>query len=442
MAERTVVVSNRVPPADPAAAARLAGGLVSALRPALERDGGLWFGWSGEQRDPDAPPRIDRHGAVEYATVDLSPDEVEAYYEGFCNRTLWPLLHGLPDRARIAPGQYESWRRVNARFASALTTLLRPGDLVWVHDYHLMPLGEELRALGWRGRLGYFHHTPVPLAAGWRRIPHAGAVAACFGAYDIVGVQTERDAGRLASIVGEGAPSGAPRCIDAYPIGIDPQRWRALAAAHPADPFAAWRGDRQLLLGVDRLDYAKGIPQRLEAFERLLARSPATRAGALLVQWAAPSRSAIPEYQAERLAAERIAARIETRFGDPSPLRLELTTQPPEAVAAALRDADVCLVTSLADGMNLVAKEFVAVQREERPGVLVLSDACGAAEELCDALIVEVGARASIELAIERALTMPLDERRRRWRAMFDVVESNTVYHWRQRFLADLAASG
>ncbi len=438
MAERTVVVSNRVPPADPAAAARLAGGLVSALRPALERDGGLWFGWSGEQRDPDAPPRVDRHGAVEYATVDLSPDDAVAYYEGFCNRTLWPLLHGLPDRAHIAPGQYESWRRVNARFASVLTTLLRPGDLVWVHDYHLIPLGEELRALGWRGRLGYFHHIPVPQPAGWRRIPHAGAVAACFAAYDVVGVQTARDAGRLAAIVGDDAPP----CIDAYPIGIDPERWRALADAHPDDPFAAWRGDRQLLLGVDRLDYAKGIPQRLEAFERLLARSPATRAGALLVQWAAPSRSTIPEYQGERLAAERIAARIGSRFGDPSPLRLELTTKPPEAVAAALRDADVCLVTSLADGMNLVAKEFVAVQREDRPGVLVLSDACGAAEELRDALIVEAAGRASIEHAIERALTMPLDERRRRWRAMFDVVESNTVHHWRQRFLADLAASG
>ena len=438
MARRLVVVSNRVPPADPADAARLAGGLVSALLPAMRQEGGLWFGWSGERRAPEAAPTRHRDGTIEYVTIDLSPAEATEYYEGFCNRTLWPLLHGLAEHSSVRPGEDETWRRVNARFASALTPLLRPDDLVWVHDYHLIPLGAQLRALGWRGRLGYFHHVPIPTIEGWLRIPRADTVADNFTAYDLIGVQTARDVERLRSILGAGAP---PR-IDAYPIGIDPDHWRALANAHPADPFAAWRGKRQVLLGLDRLDYSKGIPQRLQAFERLLARSGPARTGALLVQWAAPSRSEIPEYAAERAAVEGIVARIEQRFGDPAPLHFELAVKPPELVAAALRDADICLVTPLADGMNLVAKEFAAVQQESRPGVLILSDNCGAAEELHDALIVNAADVSSIERAMELALAMPSEERHRRWSALREQVESNTVHHWLRRLLADLAATG
>jgi trehalose 6-phosphate synthase len=433
---RLVVVSNRVPPPSQVEGQpRAAGGLANALQPALRTHGALWFGWSGHTGDPAAPPVHASDGAVEYVTIDLSEAELAGYYEGFSNRTLWPLMHGLPDRAHIEPEQYALWRRVNVRFASALRPLLREGDLVWVHDYHLIPCGEALRAAGWTGRLGYFHHIPIPAEEHWRQIPNADALTPAFAAYDLVGVQTERDAQRLRDLI-EAEKHGIT--VGAYPIGIDPAHVRALAAAHPGDPFEESRRGRQVLLGLDRLDYSKGVPQRLLAFEQLLARDETTRREALLVQWSAPSRETIPEYEAERRAAEEAATRIEVNYPDDQPVQFTVSTLPAEMVAAGLRDADVCLVTSLADGMNLVALEFVAAQTEERPGVLILSDTCGAAETLHDALIVHAADVASIEEAMARALAMPHDKRVERWRALLNVVEEQTADAWYRHFVNDL----
>jgi len=426
------VISNRVPPPPDPGTPPPAGGLVAAVLPALEQAGGLWFGWSGKEGEPQqAPARRTEHD-VEYATVDLSAEEIHGFYEGFSNSVLWPLLHGFLDRADIQPGLYETWLEVNRRFAREAAELTEPDDIVWVHDYHLLPLGAELRELGWAGTLGYFHHIPVN-EVGWHRVPGADAIAASLDAYDLVGVQTERDATVLRRL----APDAR---IEAHPIGIDPERVRASAARHPADPFAEYREGRQVLLGADRLDYSKGIGQRLEAFERLLQRSEETRSGALLVQWAAPSRTGIAEYAAEREAIERLVDRINGGSED-GPVRFEMTTLPPETVAAGLRDAEVCLVTSLSDGMNLVAKEYVALQRPERPGVLILSDGCGAAERMREALIVPAGDVDALEAAMEQALAMPLEERRERWRALSREVETNTVHEWRRRYLEALAAA-
>jgi trehalose 6-phosphate synthase len=428
---RLVVVSNRVPP--PGDARRLSvGGLVSALQPALEARGGMWFGWSGSAGDSPSTA-ISRHeGSVEYVTFDLSADEVAAYYEGFCNRTLWPLMHGLAERAEVHLEEYETWMQVNARIAAMLAPRLDASDIVWVHDYHLMVLGAELRRHGWNGKLGYFHHIPIPRDEDWAHIPHIGEIEASLGAYDLVGVQTERDAKRLQTYVAE--PVRERIC--ALPIGVDPERMRMLARAHPTDPFLE-RRERQVLLGLDRLDYSKGIPDRLLAFEALLERVPRLASDALLVQWAAPSRESITDYQVERQRVEEIMARLDG-LGTPPPAQLRFEVLPAEQVAAGLRDADVCLVTSLSDGMNLVAKEFVAAQPELDPGVLILSDGCGAAEELVEALIVPSGDRDALSAAMEQALQMSVRERRERWEALSRKVERGSVDEWCRRYLEAL----
>jgi trehalose 6-phosphate synthase len=410
---------------------------VSAVQPALEEHGGIWFGWSGSPGDPDAPPAARSDGGVQYITVDLSSEEIEQYYEGFANGTLWPLMHGLPEHAHTDPAAYDAWRSVNARFARQLTPLLRAGDLVWVHDYHLIALGTELRRAGWDGRLGYFHHIPVPLQQHWAAIPNIQAIAEDFGTYDVIGVQTERDRRRLASYV----PPSATGRVRTLPIGIDPERMRTLAAQRPDDPFADVRRGRRVLFGLDRLDYTKGVPLRLEAFERLLADDPTLRDDVVFVQWSAPSREAIPAYQAERRALEDIAARIEAAHPGLDAVQLVVEVIPPETVAAALREAEVCLVTSLADGMNLVAKEFVAVQRPDDPGVLVLTDGCGAAERLLDAVIVPSGDIAALADGLRAALNMPVGERVRRGQALAAEVERGTASLWSHEFLDALAAA-
>ena len=435
---RLVVVANRTPPPRSRDAPAPPGGLVAALEPALRTRGGLWLGWSGATARADAPPRLRREGTVEVVTLDLSPAEVRDYYEGFSNQAIWPAMHGFPDRVRLEPDEFKVYCAVNARFAATLLPLLMPDDLVWVHDYHLIPLGSLLRGAGWRGRTGYFHHIPIPPPAAWARIPHAPELAAAFAAYDCIGVQTPDFAERLrATLDGEMAER-----VRAYPIGIDPARWRAFLRAAPATAFPDLPPGQHVLFGIDRLDYSKGIPLRLAAFERFLREHPEWRERVTLVQWVGPSREGIAAYRAERESVERRAAAInEAAASGPPPVRLVYETRPPEAVAAAYRDCDACLVTSLADGMNLVAKEFVAAQPDDDPGVLVLSRGCGAAHELGQALLVDAGAEGALARAIHTALEMPAEERHERHQALRAAVDANTVHHWRERFLADLATA-
>ena len=433
---RIVVVSNRVPPPPTADRPLPAGGLVSALLPPLAEYGGLWFGWSGRTGNPDRPPQREVTESIDYVHIDLPRREVADYYEGFCNRTLWPRLHGLHEQAASLPREYWTYRAANRRFAQALFPLLRPDDVVWVHDYHLIPLGRELRRMGWRGPLGYFHHVPVPEPAQWRAIPHAEDFEACLGQYELIGVQTERDAQRLRRLIDRRYHDQ----IGVYPVGIDPELFRDRADGFDGDPLARAGDDREILFGVDRLDYTKGIGQRLEAFERLLARAPELWQRLRFVQWAAPSREAVPEYQAERVAVESIARRVNERFGAPLPVELSLVSHPPEEVASGLRAADICVVTSVADGMNLVAKEFCAVHSEKEPGLLVLSDSCGAAAQLTEALLVRANDVASIEAALQRAVEMPPGERSRRAGALRAIVDGSTAQHWFREFLRGLDA--
>ena len=460
---RLVVVSNRVPPEAEVSSQRgdrnaPVGGLVSALKPAMDAKGGLWLGWSGTttQRRADSSLQVRNMGATSVATLDLSEDDVSLYYTGFANRTLWPLFHCFPERVDVRRETYRAYRRINHRFATALFSTLRPEDTVWVHDFHLFHVGEELRRMGWQGKIGFFLHVPFPPADVLGILPWARHILEACLHYDLVGVHTERYrrnlVDSLSTIIG-GALSGRTYSsgdlstqIGAYPIGIDPTPFRPSTSRNGrglAERLSISKAPaHKTILGVDRLDYTKGIPERLRAYERLLYRNRSLRGRVTLAQISSPSRTRVPEYIAEKERVEELVARINGRFSQDgwSPIRYLYRTYPTDDLARFYRDADVCMVTPLRDGMNLVAKEYVAAQGPN-PGVLVLSKFSGAASEMDEALLVNPYDIEATAGATQQALRMSLDERRRRWRSLMTTVEENTSQTWADGFLTDLASA-
>lgn len=452
---RLVVVSNRV--ADPRRAA--AGGLAVALGDALAETGGLWFGTSGNVVDDDAADgalHVQRAGRVTLATVDLARANHDSYYRGYANGVLWPVFHNRLDLADFDAGYLDGYRRVNRLFAQRLMGLLQPDDLIWVHDYHLIPLAAELRALGCRQRIGFFLHIPLPPPLILAAIPaHEWLMRALF-AYDLVGVQSQSDLRHLARYLlhearaeqtGEHTFAAFSRQLraGAFPIGIDVDEFSALLAAPDAqDMLATLReqyAKRRLLVGVDRLDYSKGLPQRMRAFRLLLERYPENRHSATLIQVAAPSREDVEAYGSIRQELEGLCGAINGDFGDIDwiPIRYIHRTVARRRVPGLYRAARVGLVTPLRDGMNLVAKEYVAVQDPEDPGVLVLSRFAGAAEQLTEALLVNPYDLQATAEAIQRALHMPLEERRLRHARLMEEIRAHDVHWWRRQFLRALA---
>ena len=458
---RLVVVSNRVPQPpslanDQRARDRPVGGLVSALGPAMTGQGGLWFGWSGRTstRRPEPTLDVSSFGPVSLATVDLSDDDVSLYYTGFSNRTLWPLLHSFPERVIIRPDTHRTYRRVNRRFAESLYPVLQSDDLVWVHDYHLFYLGQELREMGWRGRIGFFLHVPFPASDIFSILPWAPQILAALSSYDLVGVQTERYLHNLTDTISTqlGASvsdrvfsyEGGSTRLGVYPIGIESDFFTEAAQAPSrglAESLSISAGHR-IILGVDRLDYTKGIPERLRTFERLLDHHPSVRGNVTLVQISSPSRTRVPEYRQEKEKVEGLVGQINGRYSEGGwvPIRYLYRTYPHFELAQLYRNADVCMVTPLRDGMNLVAKEFVASQGD-RPGVLVLSKFSGAASSMTEALVVNPYDIDGTADAINQALRMPLSERRTRWEALAKRVSEDTAVAWGNLFRADLASS-
>ena len=453
--QRLVVVSNRVPspPTSATSGERRAdpvGGLVSALRGALEEQGGLWFGWSGNStgRRSSSPPSVLDAGPFQLATLDLSDEEVSLYYTGFANRTLWPLLHSFPERVTIRHDTNRVYRRVNQQFAEALYPMLQSDDLVWVHDYHLFHLGQELRRTGWTGKIGFFLHVPFPPSDIFAILPWARQLLESLLHYDLVGVHTDR---YLQNLVGgfltelggnysDGTYSYNEDSVrlGAYPLGIEPSQFQP-SAEQRKDP-SAWRSQGQVILGVDRLDYTKGLPERLRAFETLIERYPSLRGKVTFIQVSSPSRTRVPEYLREKELVDRLVGNINGRFSQVGwvPIRYLYRFYTQDELTRFYRDADVCLVTPLRDGMNLVAQEFVASQGDD-PGVLVLSRFTGAADAMHEALIVNPYDIDGTADATYRALQMGLRERRRRWRVLIDVVRRQSVTNWRDTFRRDLS---
>jgi len=450
---RLVIVSNRV--SVPKKGAQ-AGGLAVALKEALERHGGLWFGWSGEVAEEKVPPpKSLTQDGITYVTTDLTRQDYEEFYNGFSNSTLWPLFHFRLGLLEVSRRSYEGYLRVNAAFAAQLAPMIRPDDVIWVHDYHLIPLGDELRRLGVRNRMGFFLHTPFPVPELLVALPGHRRLVRALCAYDLVGFQTAEDVRAFMGYVGAeahgevgegGRFSAYGRCARAaaYPIGIDTEAFAELAEAQENSPetqqlVESLQG-RRLILGVERLDYSKGLPHRFDAIESLLEGHPEFKRQFEFLQIAAPSREEVARYRALKRQLESVAGRVNGRFAefDWQPVRYINKGYDRASLAGFYRTAHVGLVTPLRDGMNLVAKEYVAAQRAEDPGVLVLSRFAGSARELTSALIVNPFDADEVADALARALTMPRGERVERWRNMMKVIQGNTVGTWRDAFLSDL----
>lgn len=452
--ERLVIASNRVPL--PRQRTPQAGGLAVALRDAFDQNDGLWFGWSGDvAEESSGQVRFVRSGRVTYAVVDLGRVDYDRYYNGFANSSLWPLLHyrlGLVDFRRE---DFNGYLRVNRAMAAALKPLLRPDDLIWVHDYHLIPFGLELRRLGVTNPIGFFLHTPFPPAGVMESLPASDSLGECFLAYDLVGLQTERDRRGFADYVaytlgGRMQPDGGFEAfgrssrVAAFGVGIEAEEFaRQAAEAETSEETLRLKeslAGRQLIIGVDRLDFSKGLPNRFLSYGELLGRWPDHRSKVTYLQVAPTSRGEVSQYRSLRHELEQIAGRINGKYAefDWAPLRYLNRTLSRRVLSGFFRVSRVGLVTPLRDGMNLVAKEYVAAQPAHDPGVLILSRFAGAAEALTAALLVNPFDIEAVAEALHAALIMPSDERRARWQAMMEQIRTDNASRWAQQYLAAL----
>ncbi len=453
--ERSIVVlSNRLPftvQRGPKGleTRRSPGGLVSALEPVLRKRGGTWVGWPGTEVRPGEllAPSGEPYRVV---PLQLSETEVTRYYHGFSNRTLWPLLHSLPGRARFEHREWETYQRVNARFAEAALDESEANDLIWVHDYHLMLAPDLIRGARPEARVAFFLHIPFPPYDIFRLMPWDRELLRGMLGSDLIGFHTrgyaenfldcvERrlaarvDSRRMAVEYGDRTSQ-----VGYFPLGIEFDRFEACARS-AARPKNAAR--ERIVLGVDRLDYTKGLPERIRAFERLLELYPEHRERVVLLQLAVPSRSQVAEYRQLKRDIDEVVGRVNGRFSTASwsPIRYLYQSMSQERLAGLYRDADVALVTPLRDGMNLVAKEFAAAQVDD-PGVLVLSRLAGAADTMHEALLVNPYNIDETAEAIHRALTMDEAERASRVAALRRREKRYDLDAWVRTFLQ--AASG
>lgn len=453
---RLVVVSNRVAPVDEGKGP--SGGLAVAVLAALKKaGGGIWFGWSGEvKEETQSEPNVFRTGRLNYATIDLSSRDHNEYYNGYANATLWPLFHYRLDLTEFSRRTYTGYLRVNALFAARLAPLLQADDRVWVHDYHLIPLGEEMRKIGLSVPIGFFLHTPFPVPEVLVALPNHETLMRSLCAYDLVGFQTTRDRDAFmqylvteagAEVLSDNLVRAYGRTVwvEAFPISIETEEIIKLSAqaekARQAERLRDSLRDRELIIGVDRLDYSKGLPERLLAFQALLENYAGNRGHVTLMQIAPPTRSDVAEYQEIRQTLETLAGHINGAFAefDWVPIRYLNKSFSRRNLLGFFRAAKIGLVTPLRDGMNLVAKEYVAAQDPADPGVLILSRFAGAAAELsCGALIVNPYDIEGVAEKLQRALTMPLEERQERYRAMIEVLLDNNIDTWRKRFVDTL----
>ncbi|TPW30725.1 alpha,alpha-trehalose-phosphate synthase (UDP-forming) [Pararhizobium mangrovi] len=454
---RLVVLSNRVGPLSDSGKA---GGLAVGLGDALRRRGGIWFGWSGKTSEQGTFSAFDREteGDVELVRVDMTEQENTDFYGGYANTTLWPLMHYRLDLAGFERRFEAAYRHINQRMAARLSTLLEEDDVVWVHDYHYLLVGHELRETGFKGPIGFFLHIPFPPPEIFAALPNANSIVRGMVDYDVIGFQTERDCRNFCRYItdelgGEQVDEARVRLGDrtiiakAYPIGIDAEGFEKLARS--ADALALRKKlytmleGRHQVVGVDRLDYSKGIPERLRAFDELLQTYPENRGKVTLLQIAPLSRAELESYRDLRRELEELAGHINGAFGtlEWTPIRIMTRGFTRRALAGICRASRVGLVTPLRDGMNLVAKEYVAAQDPENPGVLVLSRFAGAARELqAGALMVNPHDPGDVAGALQTAVTMPLAERQRRFETMREPVFRTTAQSWCADFLAELYA--
>ena len=453
MLSRVVNVSNRVPTSSGIPPGGLAVGILAAMR----TGGGLWFGWNGETI-PDEPsqPEIAIRDGIAFATIPLPQALYEAYYGGFSNGTLWPLFHYFLAGFRYEDHEYDAYQRANRLYAGMLAPLLRATDVIWVHDYQLIPLAEKLRAIGVRQRIGFFLHIPFPHFEVLRALPTYAEIVRALLAYDLVGFQTAADRECFLEVVRTiwGAGSVAADCsvclgqrtvnTGVFPIGVDVNviansAARAVTTGPVQRTLQSLLG-RRLIMGVDRLDPSKGLLERFRAYRQFLEDFPEQAGQVTYLQIAPLGRQNVRAYAQIRDSLEQSSGRTNGRFADAdwTPIRYLNRNFPHATLMGFLRAAQVCLVTPLRDGMNLVAKEYIAAQDPDDPGVLVLSNRAGAACELRDAFLVNPYDTKGIARTLQTALALPLSERRQRHEKLLAVVSENDVHMWHTRFLQQL----
>ncbi|WP_061923239.1 alpha,alpha-trehalose-phosphate synthase (UDP-forming) [Altererythrobacter epoxidivorans] len=459
--ERLVVISNRVAVPKARGAAGAQGGLAGALNSALKKYGGLWFGWSGQESDDRTGNiNLQRNDGVTTATIDLSKRDVDEYYNGYANSTLWPLFHYRLDLTEYERETGKGYERVNERFAECVTPLIEEDDLVWVHDYHLLPLGERLRSRGLKNRIGFFLHIPWPPTRLFVSLPFHERLVRTMLEYDLIGFQTgewlesflhycRKELGaEVDDATGTVTLEGRTTVARAYPIGIDWDHFQDQGntgeARQAAQRLLSSTRRRIAMIGVDRLDYSKGLPERIDGIGRFFDQNPGRVRDLVYIQVAPPSREDVESYQ-------KIRNLLEQKTGQINGARSEVDLVPIRYVNRGYSHAElygffnaskIGLVTPLRDGMNLVAKEYVAAQNPEDPGVLILSRFAGAAQQLGDAVLVNPHSPDDLSHAIRVALDMPLEERKARYEAMIGTIRDDNVQDWTRRFCDDLAAAG
>jgi len=463
---RIVVVSNRLPivvePDGPEWHIRPgSGGLVTALSPVLRRHGGTWVGWPGaESTDDESLARIlsdySRSVGYELKPVPMSRDEILGFYQGFCNEIVWPLFHDLQTYCNFVPEYWTRCTAVERRYAEIVVECVEPTDFIWVQDYHLMGLGRQLRGHGIQNRLGFFLHIPFPPPDIFCKLPWRTDVLESLLHYDVVGFQTPRDRENFLDCLRHLLPEAQLRrqghtveCrwstrvtrIGAFPIGIDYDEFASAAAAprigERVRELREQMPHQQIVLGLDRLDYTKGIPCRLRAFGLALKRYPELHRNVTLLQVVVPSREAVPEYQDLKAQIERLVTQINGEFTQPGwvPIQHVFRSLERDELLAYYRAADVALVTPLKDGMNLVAKEYCACQTEG-DGVLILSEFAGAAVQMQrGAILVNPFDTGRVADAIRRAVSMTRELRRAPMRRLCRNVRRQDVFWWVRRFL-------
>jgi trehalose 6-phosphate synthase len=448
---KVVVVSNRVARVKPDEP--IAGGLAAALLPAVKSYGAIWVGASGKLSDAgkDAFAEIEAFGKGALATVDLPKASYAGFYEGFANSALWPTLHSRADLIRATSDDYSCYLEVNAYMARALLRFSEPDVHYWIQDYHFLTLGQEMRKLGIEQPIGFFLHTPWPSHSALSSMPHHREIVEAMLSFSLVGFQTEDDQHNFADYVKSEfgmtmvddviiSPNGLCR-IATFPIGIDVEEFaRRSTKASAGQAVARLRSSLQgskLVIGADRVDYSKGLPNRVRAFDRMLSTQPSLKCEVSYLQIAVPSRERISTYGQLNSELASLVGEVNGRHGeaDWTPIRYLNKGYSQATLAGFYRAAHVGLVTPLHDGMNLVAKEYVAAQNPFDPGVLVLSNYAGAARQLEAALLVNPNDIDDIAKNIGIALKMSLDERRERWEEMMKNLRTSTVHTWFANFV-------
>jgi len=453
---RLVVVSNRI--AVPDGSKTSAGGLTVGIMDALKTTGGLWFGWNGEINEigeEDKEMDLFEKDNVTYASFGLNQNDYDLYYLQFSNAVVWPAFHYRLDLVNFQREAWDGYCHVNTMLAKRLLPLIEPDDMLWIHDYHLLPFAAALRKLGVKNRIGFFLHIPFPTPEIFNALPPHNELLEMMCDYDLLGFQTESDRmafleslALLTNVQTNGKTHvafGNQFSTEVYPIGIEPDSIKEMAEGPLPPKMAAMKrdlGDAKNIIACERLDYSKGLPERFLAYEALLENFPEHRGKIRYSQIAPTSRGDVQAYQDIRHQLETEAGRINGKYGTLGWTPLYYLNQhfDRRLLMKIFRLTDIGLVTPLRDGMNLVAKEYVAAQNPEDPGVLVLSRFAGAANELTSALIVNPYDRDEVAAALNQALTMPLDERISRYNDMMDVLRKNDITHWRKSYLKDLQA--